>query len=263
MKWTKIAHLNPEIPGLTHAALPFYFEGDVYFSPRDGQNRSNIYRASFNPKTLALGKLRAYLLPGERGAYDDAGCMVSWLKRDGPRVLCYFIGWNLPINVPFRNCIGLAIDQHKLYGPIKDRDLYDPYGVGSCCDGLRYYLSILGWEYHGARLQARYHIVNGRPHSPAITFKDETEYAIARPCVVGNEMWYCYRGEQYRIGYAVQTPDHWTRRDDEAGITVGKPGEFDDEAICYPHVFDLDGERYMLYNGNEYGKTGFGLAVMS
>jgi hypothetical protein len=32
--------------------------------------------------------------------------------------------------------------------------------------------------------------------------------------------------------------------------------------IQYPHVFDHNGERYMLYIGNEYGKTDFGLAVL-
>ena len=32
--------------------------------------------------------------------------------------------------------------------------------------------------------------------------------------------------------------------------------------ICYPFVFDYSGNRYMLYNGNEYGKTGIGLAIL-
>jgi len=32
--------------------------------------------------------------------------------------------------------------------------------------------------------------------------------------------------------------------------------------IEYPHVFDHKAKRYMLYNGNNYGKTGFGLAVL-
>ena len=32
--------------------------------------------------------------------------------------------------------------------------------------------------------------------------------------------------------------------------------------IEYPHVFDHNGKRHMLYNGNNYGKTGFGLAVL-
>lgn len=261
MRWRKLDNWLPQIEGFTHAAMPFYFEGEIYFSPRDYMGKSHTYVADFNPKTLSIGKPRPYLTPGKAGDYDDYGCMVSWVKRDGPRVLCYFIGWNIGVNIPFRNSIGLAIDGHKLYGPLKDRDLYDPYGVGSCCDGLRYYLSVLGWEKHDLRPRARYHIVNGHPHSVAITFKDpHKEWAIARPCVIGDEMWYCYRGAEYRIGYATQKDGIWTRRDEEAGIDVSESG-FDCDAVCYPHVFDYEGSRYMLYNGGGYGKTGFGLAV--
>jgi hypothetical protein len=32
--------------------------------------------------------------------------------------------------------------------------------------------------------------------------------------------------------------------------------------ICYPAVFELNGNTYMLYNGNGYGKTGFGIAIL-
>ena len=32
--------------------------------------------------------------------------------------------------------------------------------------------------------------------------------------------------------------------------------------ISYPCVFDYKGKRYMLYNGNDYGKSGFGIAVL-
>ena len=44
-------------------------------------------------------------------------------------------------------------------------------------------------------------------------------------------------------------------------IDVSKQG-WDSEMIEYPHVFDHKGKRHMLYNGNNYGKTGFGLAVL-
>ena len=32
--------------------------------------------------------------------------------------------------------------------------------------------------------------------------------------------------------------------------------------VEYPYVFDWQGRRYMLYNGNGYGLTGVGLAVL-
>jgi len=54
----------------------------------------------------------------------------------------------------------------------------------------------------------------------------------------------------------------WKRKDREVGIDVSASG-WDSEMIEYPFVFDHKGERYMLYNGNGYGKTGIGLAVLA
>ena len=39
------------------------------------------------------------------------------------------------------------------------------------------------------------------------------------------------------------------------------PGGWDGEMIGYPCVFEHRGRRYMLYNGNRYGATGFGAAI--
>lgn len=100
----------------------------------------------------------------------------------------------------------------------------------------------------------------------ALQFKDSSEYAMSKPSVIRDKdlfrMWYSYRGAAYRIGYA-ESHDGiaWTRRDDAVGIEPSESG-WDAEAICYPCVFDHDGQRYMLYNGGRYGDTGFGLAVM-
>jgi len=33
--------------------------------------------------------------------------------------------------------------------------------------------------------------------------------------------------------------------------------------IAYPFVFDDKNDRYMLYNSNDYGKTGIGLAMLN
>ena len=270
MKWTKIGHWLPEIPGMTHAAMPTWFEGDLYFSPRDRLNRSYTYRAPFNLSTLALGEPELVLEPGRPGEFDDHGAMVSWVCRDGPRVMLYFIGWNLGLTVPFRNSIGLAVNDEKLIGPILDRSRYDNIFVASCCT-LRWYVSALGWRNRDpARpysVEPVYHIVNGHPHSPAITFKNlETEWAIARPSVIQDSvyrMWYAYRGAEYRIGYAESLDGlKWTRKDESVGIDIGSPGSFDDRAVTYPMVFDDGKNRYMLFNGNFYGRTGFGLAIL-
>ena len=85
----------------------------------------------------------------------------------------------------------------------------------------------------------------------------------ARPCFERDglyHMWFSYRGQQYRIGYAWSEDGiRWTRRDDLAGIDVSSSG-WDSESICYSHVFEWKGLLYMLYCGNHYGRDGLGLA---
>jgi len=73
-----------------------------------------------------------------------------------------------------------------------------------------------------------------------------------------------YRGKEngYRIGYASSTNlIDWVRDDTKAGIDVSEEG-WDAEMISYPHVFELDGETYLAYLGNQVGRYGFGLAVL-
>ena len=70
------------------------------------------------------------------------------------------------------------------------------------------------------------------------------------------------RGAHYSLGYAESLDGiQWKRLDSEVGIGTS-PSGWDSEMIEYPFVFDHAGGRYMLYNGNGYGKTGFGLAVL-
>ena len=65
----------------------------------------------------------------------------------------------------------------------------------------------------------------------------------------------------YRIGYAESTDGiHWERKDHLSGIDVSVEG-WDADMISYPCVFKKDEELVMLYNGNGFGKTGFGYAL--
>jgi predicted GH43/DUF377 family glycosyl hydrolase len=84
-------------------------------------------------------------------------------------------------------------------------------------------------------------------------------------------LWFSTRGSHgfrnpgntaYRLGYA-QSKDFldWTRMDEQAGITVSNSG-WDTEMICYPHIINVRNRWYMFYNGNGFGKSGFGYAEL-
>jgi len=103
----------------------------------------------------------------------------------------------------------------------------------------------------------------------AVPYELGIAQAFSRPTVVRDDdtyhMWFSYRsglGESYRIGYASSNDgERWVLKLEKIGIGVSSFG-WDSDMIEYPSVFDHNGRRYMLYNGNGYGRTGFGLAVM-
>jgi hypothetical protein len=281
---------------ISHASVPVaeYLEQDIfriYFSSRDAKNRSHTAWLDIDinrPAIVLASAEKPILSPGELGEFDDSGAMLSWIVLQPQIKYFYYIGWNLGVTVPFRNSIGLAIWEKgrfpKRYSnaPIVDRSSIDPYFVASCCLRVEdclwkmWYLSCTGWTLVNSIPRHSYHIryaesIDGiswkRDGISCIDFKDPGEYAISRPCVLNDnglyKMWYSYRGISYRIGYAESLDGiHWTRLDQQVGISVSDFG-WDSEMIEYPFVFDHKGSRYMLYNGNGYGKTGFGLAVLT
>ena len=85
-------------------------------------------------------------------------------------------------------------------------------------------------------------------------------------------MYFCYRNafdfrtnpqNSYKLGYAYSYDGlSWTRDDINAGISTTQ-FSWDSEMMCYPNVFKSAGNYYMLYNGNEFGKYGFGAALLT
>jgi len=300
MKWEKrgmifCANNNSEWMK-THASLPFAdkISDDVYriyFSTRNSNNQASIGYIETdmtNPtKILSLSK-EPVLSLGNIGSFDDNGVMGSCIvNKDGTKYL-YYIGWNVGTTIPFRWSIGLAIskDGGKTFrkysnGPILDRNPIDPYLVSSPTvifdEGKwkMWYISALRWEMHEGKLRAPYHIkyaesndgINwDRQGIVAIDFKYPGEFAIGRASVIKEDnlykMWYSYSIDRYRIGYAESSDGmHWERKDEQAGIDVSESG-WDSEMIEHTNVFVHDGKKYMLYTGNQYGKTGFGYAIL-
>jgi hypothetical protein len=301
MQWSKQGRiLEPSSSSLwyvSHAALPFVdpIEANswrLYFSGRDSDNRSHTGVATIEVAqgTVAVSHVdtRPVLSPGRLGSFDDSGAMGCWLVSANGRKYLYYIGWNRGVTVPFRNAVGLAVsdDDGRSFvrcseGPILDRSAYDPFSTGSVCvlvenDTWRmWYLSCVEWVVEDGRPKHRYHIKYAessdgvrwhRTGLVAIDFRSHDEYAISRPSVLKDgrvyRMWYSYRGDAYRIGYAESDDGFRWRRDDEhAGIEPG-PDAWDSQMIAYPFVFDAGDYRYMLYNGNDYGRTGIGFATL-
>ena len=284
----------------SHASMPMVAQiyGDIVkiiFSSRDKNNVSSICSLLLNMKTFKVEKLsdKPVLSAGELGCFDDSGVLACSFLHDGEEQRLYYIGWNLGVTVPFRNSIGVAVSldngvnfNRKYTGPILDRTKDEPHFVASTCvikdDGIykAWYLSCTGWEaMQTGQSRHHYHIKYAeskdgfnwhRQGKVAIDFKDQYEYAISVPRVIKEDgvykMWFSSRGSRheptYRIRYATSSDGiHWQRKADDIVLNVSEGG-WDSDMVCYPYIYDYGGKRFMLYNGNGYGKSGFGIAVL-
>lgn len=261
----------------------------IYFSPRDSDNRSSIASLDlalegerFDIVSPPRGPL---LSPGPRGAFDDSGVTVGSVLTDGEGVRVWYLGWNIGVTVPFRNFIGLAMGaadgvlERVSPAPVLDRSTADPYCLGypwvirdANCYRM-WYGSHLEWGAEGLAMR---HAIKGarstdgvawqRDGLPVLSPEGDGEFALSRPSVIADadrfRMWYARRYPTYRLGYAEsEDGENWLRRDDALRF-AGAPGAWERESMCYPAVFDCGAHRYMLYNGDGYGRTGFGLAIL-
>jgi len=279
----------------SHAGLPFadHLHDDlfrIYFSTRDSNYRANIGYIEINilkpKKILKISKKPLFEL-GKPGSFDDNGVMGSCMIDFRKKKFLYYIGWNKGITYPFRWAIGLAIsnDGGKTFkkfseGPILDRNYVDPFFVASPMV-LKEGRNLRMWYLSGINSK----IVKGKPHIPYhIKYAESTngidwnrsgricishknsDSRISRVTILKEKnlytSWYGYANGNYKIGYATSKDGLiWARKDEQAGIEKAFSG-WDSKMIEYPYVFKHKGNTFMIYNGNNYGESGFGLAIL-
>ena len=271
----------------------------IYFGVRDEKGRSlttfvNVLES--DPKEVVYLHDRPILQLGKLGTFDDNGIMPSCLVQHGQSKYLYYIGWNPQVTVSYRLSIGLAVSEDggltfERYseGPICDRSLDEtyfntaPYVIIDGGVWRMWYISCTGWEIVHRHTEPVYHVkyaessdgIHWRKTGHVCIDYDGFTQAIGRPCVYRDgglyKMFYSYRAidsyrtdptSSYRLGYAESADGlSWVRKDDEVGIARSDQG-WDSEMIEYSHVFRYNGKTFMFYNGNGFGRSGFGYAIL-
>ncbi len=301
MEWIKkglIFNTHQEFDWMqSHATLPVadHIKDDfyrIYFCSRNKKNYASIGYLEIDitdPKKILTISESPVISPGKLGTFDDTGVMIASIVNHEDKKYLYYTGWNQSKTVPFRWSVGLAIsdDGGKYFtrfseGPIMDRNHIDPYFTASPTvikDGSvwkMWYISGLGWKKNNeGELIIPYNIryaespdgINWTRNNEFCTnFQNKEETRIGRASILKEnekyKIWYSHAGNKYRIGYAESDNGiKWKRKDGQVGITVSENG-WDSEMIEYSHIFEHKKQLYMLYNGNEYGQTGFGYATL-
>jgi hypothetical protein len=246
-----------------------------------------------NQEIISLGAL---------GTYDQHGIFPIHPFKNGNDIYAFLTGWNRRVSVPVETSIGIAksVDNGKTFqrlgsGPILSSSYNEPHLVG---DGFViknqttfYMFYIFGVKWHEAvnnEPPARVYKIGMANSKDLINWsKNEGNQIIesvlnedecqALPTVIEHNgiyhMVFCYREATdfrtnpqrgYRLGYAFSKDlISWKRDDNELGLCLElNSNEWDSKMMCYPHLFKVKNKVYLLYNGNEFGKFGFGLAEL-
>ncbi len=236
---------------------------------------------------------------GALGCYDEHGIFPLNILKDDNRILGFIGGWNRRVSVDVDTSIGLSVSndngltfQRVGDGPILSASLNEPFLVGDPF-ALKINKTYHLWYIYGVRwihnkekdIKERVYKIGHATSKDAINWiktnkqiiedKLNTDECQALPSVVYFDnkfhMIFCYRqaigfrenkSNAYRLGYALSSDGtNWIRNDENVGIDVSE-NDWDSDMLCYPHIFQYDEKFYLLYNGNEFGKYGFGLAVL-
>jgi hypothetical protein len=270
----------------------------VYYADRDKSGKSFTTYVDLDRSDLSkiIYLHKEPILPlGAPGTFDDDGMMPSFAARRDGMVYLYYSGWNRGMTVPYRNSVGIAVSEddgktfRRLYeGPVLDRTPKEPYIAvtptiiqeGSLW--RMWYISGTKWVKVEDRYEPVYVIKYAsshdgidwdRPNHQCIPQAHDWE-AFSHPTVLrGSDryrMWYCFRHSldyrdgsgSYRIGYAESLDGlAWSRMDRVNGLDTSEEG-WDSTMTCYPFVTRIDGRTVMFYNGNGFGRTGFGYATL-
>jgi len=296
MKWKKLGKIfnfkRIDKYLVSHASNPLavQLKGDVYrvfYSGRNKENKSSVGYVDIDilqQKVVKNCKEACFRVSD--GFYSDGVSVGNLYKCEG-RNYILFMAWKVHEIEHWRGNIGrlkvssdlgrLCLEGEEPFLTTNEEDpvslsypwvLYD--------EGIykMWYGSTISWDSSNGEML---HVIKYATSSDgeawtrnglAIPYEVGVAQAFSRPSVMKDEagyhMWFSYRsgsGQKYRIGYAHSHDGLIWDRKKTSGIDVSEFG-WDSEMICYPYTFDHKGKRYMLYNGNGYGKTGFGLAVL-
>lgn len=237
---------------------------------------------------------------GRLGCFDEHGIFPFSVLRHEGRVCAYTTGWSRRVSVSVDTAIGLAVsdDDGRSFrrhgdGPVMGASLHEPFLVGDAFvrvfGGVFHMWYIFGtaWKRYAPDAEPdRTYKIGHAVSEDGIHWQREEAHQIVADRLDADEsqalptvarigglyhMFFCYRHSAdfranrdrgYRLGHAVSEDlREWTR-DDEAGGVTGRPGEWDSDMQCYPHLFTAGRRTFLLYNGNAFGRHGFGASVL-
>jgi predicted GH43/DUF377 family glycosyl hydrolase len=249
-----------------------------------------------NPSTIIYTHREPVLSKGIVGAFDHDGVLQVAIKRNKLGLFLYYGGFSKTTKNTHTCMMGVAISKDNGHtfsriseGPVLPISNVDPFLIGSAEIVLHedlwhmIYTSGTKWIQIDGKQELSYKLKYANspdgliwtPTGVNVIPQKNEHLADCKPAIfkIGDtfHMYFStrmiteYRDKgvnSYRLGYATSKDlINWTRTDDEGGLSISESG-WDSEMICYPNIAIVGDTKYMFYNGNGFGATGFGYAQL-
>lgn len=301
MKWTKkglIYAPDGSRPWARHSAAqptPLLLNDDIIrvfvgFRDEEGVTRLGyVDVASDDPGKVIKVSQKPVLDVGRPGTFDDNGVILGDVVRVGTELWLYYVGFQLVAKAKFLAFSGLAMssDNGETFVRHSETPILDRTDEGLYIRAIHtviregdswkaWYAAGSSWEIIEGKPFPNYHIRYVEspdgvrfPSAGKICVQPEPpEYRIGRPRVYrtgsGYEMFYTKGTTEgsYLPGYAHSADGiTWTRADQDVGLAPSGAG-WDSQALSYISVLLWHDRTYVFFNGNDYGRTGFGYAIL-
>jgi hypothetical protein len=227
---------------------------------------------------------------GRPGTFDEHGVTPLSLVRDGGALYLYYAGWQRSPSVRYFLFTGLAKsdDGGETFVRISEAPVLDR------CDGEllvrtggfvfrhreRWIFSYMGGSEQvqvAGKPTPTYDLMTLCSDSPvawsgagtrALSPRRPHEFGFGRPWVISEggrcRMWFSVRSAAsgYGLTYAESADGLAWERHDGAVRFTGPHADWESDTASFPSVVDTPAGRFMFYNGNGYGATGFGVAKL-
>ncbi|NEV75664.1 hypothetical protein DYI24_01210 [Rhodopseudomonas sp. BR0C11] len=290
LPWAKSHAMIPTPVRLNQDVIRVY----VTFCDEGGLGRPGFVDVAADDPTQVLKVSQRPLLDlGLPGTFDENGVLLcSVVPAGGDRLHMYYAGFEIGTRIRYRLLTGLAVsedggDTFRRYAntPVLERsqaELYfrgGPFGLQGPNGFRLWYVAGSEWTEIDGKAMPVYDLrymesADGidwpDQGEVLIALADPDEHGFGRPCVIekptgGYRMFYSVRRRSYaayRLGYAESEDGvSWVRMDRKLNLDV-TPGSFDSQAIMYAAPIAVGDDLYVFYNGNDFGRDGFAVAVL-
>jgi hypothetical protein len=302
LKWKKLGLVwapDGSNPQALHSALqptPILIDEEnirVFFGCRDKDGVSRIFSIDLsakNPLCIKSKSLNPILDIGEPGCFDESGVVPCCVIHVANKLRIYYAGYMRPTLARFIAYSG-AVESDENYTnfrrisrvPLLDRTDAEPlfravhsiireegkfrcwYGAGEkFITGQEKSLPLYNIRY----IESEDGIIFPSVGKIAVDVAGD-EHRVGRPNVtkISNDQYLMIYGfgselNPYKLGMAISSDGlFWVRNDGELGLGLSESG-WDSQMMAYPAFLKTKYGSYMFYNGNDYGKNGFGCAKL-